>query len=181
MQVPEKKLLERVKNSNKTAFKDLYYRHQPILFRYVVYRVRERELAEDIVQETFVRIWNNRSRLDSSKSFFSLIAKVSNNLCYDHFRHQKVKIQHQDRIPGIYKKNKKNPETEHELSDLKEAIWSTVNNYLPDKCLEIFLLSRNEGKTNQEIADLLNISKRTVENQLYRALKILRKILKNYL
>ena len=79
------------------------------------------------------------------------------------------------------KKNKKNPETEHELSDLKEAIWSTVNNYLPDKCLEIFLLSRNEGKTNQEIADLLNISKRTVENQLYRALKILRKILKNYL
>jgi len=181
MQVPEKKLLERVKNSNKTAFKDLYYRHQPILFRYVVYRVRERDLAEDIVQETFVRIWNNRSRLDSSKSFFSLIAKVSNNLCYDHFRHQKVKIQHQDRIPGIYKKNKKNPETEHELSDLKEAIWSTVNNYLPDKCLEIFLLSRNEGKTNQEIADLLNISKRTVENQLYRALKILRKILKNYL
>ena len=181
MQVPEKKLLEGVKNSNKTAFKDLYYRHQPILFRYVVYRVRERELAEDIVQETFVRIWNNRSRLDSSKSFFSLIAKVSNNLCYDHFRHQKVKIQHQDRIPGIYKKNKKNPETEHELSDLKEAIWNTVNNYLPDKCLEIFLLSRNEGKTNQEIADLLNISKRTVENQLYRALKILRKILKNYL
>ena len=181
MQVPEKKLLERVKNSNKTAFKDLYYRHQPILFRYVVYRVREREIAEDIVQETFVRIWNNRSRLDSSKSFFSLIAKVSNNLCYDHFRHQKVKIQHQDRIPGIYKKNKKNPETEHELSDLKEAIWSTVNNYLPDKCLEIFLLSRNEGKTNQEIADLFNISKRTVENQLYRALKILRKILKNYL
>ena len=181
MQVPEKKLLERVKNYNKTSFKDLYYRHQPILFRYVVYRVREREIAEDIVQETFVRIWNNRSRLDSSKSFFSLIAKVSNNLCYDHFRHQKVKLQHQDKIPGTHKKNKINPETEHELSEFKEEIWSAVNDHLPDKCLEIFLLSRNEGKTNQEIADLLNISKRTVENQLYRALKILRKILKNYL
>ena len=178
MQVPEKKLLERVKNSNKTAFKDLYYRHQPILFRYVVYRVREREIAEDIVQETFVRIWNNRSRLDSSKSFFSLIAKVSNNLCYDHFRHQKVKTQHQNNLPGMYKKN---PETEHELSELKEAIWNAVNEHLPDKCREIFLLSRNEKKTNQEIAELLNLSKRTVENQLYRALKILRKILKNYM
>ena len=81
----------------------------------------------------------------------------------------------------MYKKNKKNPETEHELSELKEAIWNAVNEHLPDKCREIFLLSRNEKKTNQEIAELLNLSKRTVENQLYRALKILRKILNNYM
>ena len=181
MEIAEQELLEGVKNSDKSAFKEIYYKHQPILFRYVVYRVRNREVAEDITQETFVRIWNNRSQLDPSKSFFSLIAKVSNNLCYDHFRHQKVKIQHQDKLPGMYKKNKKTPETEHELSELKEAIWNAVNEHLPDKCREIFLLSRNEKKTNQEIAELLNLSKRTVENQLYRALKILRKILKNYI
>ena len=181
MEIAEQELLEGVKNSDKSAFKEIYYKHQPILFRYVVYRVRNREVAEDITQETFVRIWNNRSRLDPSKSFFSLIAKVSNNLCYDHFRHQKVKIQHQGKLPETYKKNKKNPETEHELSELKEAIWNAVNEHLPDKCREIFLLSRNEKKTNQEIAELLNLSKRTVENQLYRALKILRKILKNYM
>ena len=178
MEIAEQELLEGVKNSDKSAFKEIYYKHQPILFRYVVYRVQNREIAEDITQETFVRIWNNRSRLDPSKSFFSLIAKVSNNLCYDHFRHQKVKTQHQKKLPGMYKKN---PETEHELSELKEAIWNAVNEHLPDKCREIFLLSRNEKKTNQEIAELLNLSKRTVENQLYRALKILRKILKNYM
>ena len=73
MQTPEKILLDRIKKSNKTAFKDLYYIHYPVLFRYVVYRIGDREIAEDIVQETFVRIWNNRSRLDSNKSFFSLI------------------------------------------------------------------------------------------------------------
>ena len=178
MEIAEQELLEGVKNSDKIAFKEIYYKHQPILFRYVVYRVQNREIAEDITQETFVRIWNNRSRLDPSKSFFSLIAKVSNNLCYDHFRHQKVKTQHQNKLPRMYKKN---PETEHELSELKEAIWNAVNKHLPDKCREIFLLSRNEKKTNQEIAILLNLSKRTVENQLYRALKILRKILKNYM
>ena len=178
MEIAEQELLEGVKNSDKTAFKKIYYKHQPILFRYVVYRVQNREIAEDITQETFVRIWNNRSRLDPSKSFFSLIAKVSNNLCYDHFRHQKVKIQHQNKLPEMYKKN---PETEHELSELKEAIWNAVNEHLPDKCREIFLLSRNEKKTNQEVSELLNLSKRTVENQLYRALKILRKILKNYM
>jgi len=178
MEIAEQELLEGVKNSDESAFKEIYYKHQPILFRYVVYRVRNREVAEDITQETFVRIWNNRSRLEPSKSFFSLIAKVSNNLCYDHFRHQKVKIQHQFKLPGMYKKN---PETEHELSELKEEIWNAVNEHLPDKCREIFLLSRNEKKTNHEIAELLNLSKRTVENQLYRALKILRKILKNYM
>jgi len=181
MQTPEKKLLDRIKKSNKTAFKDLYYIHYPVLFRYVVYRIGDREIAEDIVQETFVRIWNNRSRLDSNKSFFSLIARISSNLCYDHFRHQKVKIQHQEKLPELYSKNKKNPESGHDLNEMKEAIWNAVNDHLPDKCRKIFLLSRNERKTNQEIADLLNISKRTVENQLYRALKILRKLLKNYL
>ena len=82
MEIAEQELLEGVKNSDKSAFKEIYYKHQPILFRYVVYRVRNREVAEDITQETFVRIWNNRSQLDPSKSFFSLIAKVdATSLC----------------------------------------------------------------------------------------------------
>ncbi len=61
------------------------------------------------------------------------------------------------------------------------GIQKVVNDKLPDKCRNIFILSRIEGKTNPEIAELLDLSVRTVENQIYRALKVLKKNLKNYM
>ena len=63
----------------------------------------------------------------------------------------------------------------------QEEIQRLVNEKLPDKCRNIFILSRIEGKSNPEIAELLDLSIRTVENQIYRALKILKKNLTNYL
>ena len=64
---------------------------------------------------------------------------------------------------------------------LQEEIQKIVNEKLPDKCRTIFILSRIENRSNPEIAEILNLSTRTVENQIYRALKILKKNLKNYL
>ena len=64
---------------------------------------------------------------------------------------------------------------------LQEEIQRVVNEKLPDKCRTIFILSRIENRSNPEIAEILNLSTRTVENQIYRALKILKKNLKNYL
>ena len=63
----------------------------------------------------------------------------------------------------------------------QEEIQRLVNEKLPDKCRNIFILSRIEGKSNPEIAELLDLSIRTVENQIYRAIKILKKNLNNYL
>ncbi len=63
----------------------------------------------------------------------------------------------------------------------QEEIQRLVNEKLPDKCRNIFILSRIEGKSNPEIAELLDLSIRTVENQIYRTLKILKKNLTNYL
>ncbi len=68
-----------------------------------------------------------------------------------------------------------------ELNELQDEINRIVNEQLPEKCREIFVLSRIEGLANKEIAAILDLSRRTVENQLYRALKILKKHLKNYL
>jgi RNA polymerase sigma-70 factor (ECF subfamily) len=68
-----------------------------------------------------------------------------------------------------------------DLEILQEKIQDLVNKELPEKCRNIFILSRIEGKTNAEIADILSLSIRTVENQIYRALKILKKYLKNYI
>ena len=147
----------------------------------MVYRVQDRDLAEDIAQETFLRVWKTREAIQPNKSFFSLIARISTNLCYDHFRHMEVRHRHEDTIPVFGKSHFDDPEAVTQATILQEEIQKVVNDKLPDKCRNIFILSRIEGKSNPEIAELLDLSVRTVENQIYRALKVLRKNLKNYL
>ena len=110
-----------------------------------------------------------------------MIAKIGTNLCYDHFRYQEVRIRHKDTIPKPEQSHYDDPQKSHELSELQEEITRVVNDHLPEKCRDIFILSRMEGLANQEIANILSLSRRTVENQLYRALKILKKHLTNYL
>ncbi len=177
----EIQLINQVKQSDQGAFHQLFEKYYPILFRFVVYRVKDQDLAEDIVQESFLRVWNIRTTLDPEKSFFSLMAKIGTNLCYDHFRYQEVRIRHKDTIPKPKPSHYSNPEMAHDFLVLQEEINRAVNDHLPEKCREIFVLSRMEGLANKEIATILGLSRRTVENQLYRALKILKKQLRNYL
>jgi|TARA_B100001105_G_scaffold253092_1_gene245967 RNA polymerase sigma-70 factor (ECF subfamily) len=174
-------LLQNVKNSDKAAFKQLFHQYYPTLFRFVVFRVHDKDLAEDIVQDTFLRVWNNRVTLDPKKSFFSYIAKISTNLCYDHFRYQEVRFRHKDTVPKPEQSHYDDPQKSQELNELQDEINRIVNEHLPEKCREIFILSRMEGLVNKDIAAILDLSKRTVENQLYRALKILKKHLQDYL
>ena len=177
----EQSLLKRVRASDRSAFKALFYDFHDSLFRFTVYRVHDEDIAEDITQETFIRVWKNRKKLQPSKSFFSLIARISSNLCYDHFRHMKVRHRHKDSVPQHGDSHFDNPEAGIQADVLQAEIQRIVNAKLPEKCRIIFILSRINGMTNPEIATELDLSIRTVENQIYRALKILKKNLKNYL
>ena len=174
-------LLKDLKSSNKQAFKTLFFNYHDTLFRFVCYRISDTDIADDITQETFLRVWNNRFSIEPKKSFFSYIARISTNLCLDYFRHLKVRKKHQDLIPKYGESHYDNPETDTNLKILKQKIQKIANEKLPEKCRLIFILSRIENKTNTEIANLLNLSKRTVENQIYRALKILKVNLKEFL
>tara|TARA_B100000315_G_scaffold252376_1_gene289033 strand:+ start:8799 stop:9344 length:546 start_codon:yes stop_codon:yes gene_type:complete len=174
-------LIENVKQSDEDAFKTLFFQYQPMLFRFVVSKVMDKDIAEDIVQETFVRVWKIRETLEPSKSFFSLIARIGNNLSIDHFKHLSVRARHKDQIIQYESRRDNNPYSKVHSSHMQGEILQAVHDNLPSKCRNIFLLSRIEGLANNEIAEILDISQRTVENQLYRALKILRKKLKDYL
>jgi RNA polymerase sigma-70 factor (ECF subfamily) len=178
MQQSEKILIENIKHSDKDSFKKLYLQYHPILFRFVVSHVHDEDIAEDIVQDTFVRVWRIRRSLASDKSLFSLMAKISSNLSKDHFRHETVKLKHQENIIEIYDQQSDKPDKQLETEFIQNNILTIVHQYLPLKQRMIFLLSRIEEKTSREIAEILNISQRTVENQLYRALKMLKKKIK---
>ena len=177
----EKILLEEVKKSNKVAFKKLFFNYHDTLSRFVLYKVQDKDIAEDITQETFLRIWKIRKKLKPSRSFFSLIARISTNLCYDHFRHVEVRQRHETLIPVNHDKRLNQPEEDVLGESLENEIQKIVDTHMPEKCKQVFILSRIEKLSNNDISEILGISIRTVENQIYKAIKILKNKLKNYL
>ena len=177
----EQSLLKRVRASDSFAFKELFYDFHDSLFRFTVYRVHDEDIAEDITQETFIRVWKNRKSLQPTKSFISLNARISSNLCYDHFRHMKVSQRHTASVPQHGDTQFDNPETGIQADVLQSEIQRIVNAKLPEKCRIIFILSRINGMANPEIATELDLSIRTVENQIYRALKIFNMNIMNFL
>ena len=92
-----------------------------------------------------------------------------------------MRKKHQDSIATVHESVYDNPDAAYHFNALQREINEAVNKYLPQKCRQIFILSRIEGKSNREIANLLNISIKTVENQLYHALQVLRKKLEKFL
>lgn len=146
------------------------------LCNYAFTFVKSTDLSEDIVQETFVRIWEDRPELIPSDGFrYYLFTAVRNN-CISHLRrkkHQRVEWKEEDFVdPAAVFLKETEGETDR-MSILDKAIGS-----LPPKCREVFLLSRISNMTYKEIAQSLGISVKTVENQLGKALKIMRGFLK---
>ena len=172
--VTDVQLLEQVKGSDVEAFRRLFERYQPILFRQVFFQTSETDQAHDIVQQTFISVWEHRRSIRSHLSFLAYILRISRNLIYDAVKHQKIRDRIDVTLPPPAKSELDDPAEALLLAVLQEKITSLIND-LPRKCREIFLLSRFEGKTNQEIADSLQLSVRTVEHQISNALKVLRK------
>ena len=167
-------MLEQVKDSDVEAFRRLFERYQPILFRQVFFQTSETDQAHDIVQQTFISVWEHRKSIRSHLSFLAYILRISRNLIYDAVKHRKIRDRIEVTLPPPAKSELDDPAEALHLAVLQEKISSIIND-LPQKCREIFLLSRFEGKTNQEIADSLQLSVRTVEHQISNALKVLRK------
>lgn len=136
------------------------------------------DVAEDLVQDFFVRLWTDSSKMEITSSLRSYFFTSIKNRAVNHLKHIKIKEKF-----GVHAMNGANEEysnwelTEPELTELIEKGMQK----LPLRCREIFILSRFEGKNNGKIAEMLGISKRTVELQISNALKILRTELKDYL
>lgn len=175
MHESDEELIARTADSDLEAFRLLFERYQPILFRQLVYHLRDNDTAHDIVQETFLRVWQHRSGLRPSLSFLAYLFRISGNLVRDRARHAEVRVRLQDQVLPLTPSAGDNPESAAHYTMLHEQIALVVREKLPPRCREIFLLSRMEGMSHADISRALHISVKTVENQLTRAFKILRK------
>jgi RNA polymerase sigma-70 factor (family 1) len=178
MNESDEQLIERVTQSNEEAFRLLFEKYQPILFRNILHSVRDADAAHDVVQETFIRVWQHRASLRPSESFLAYVFRISRNLVLDGAKYREVRRRLENEIPHASTSGD-DPESATELSMLEEKLAEVVRE-LPPKCREVFILSRMEGMSHAEISKHLNLSPKTVENQITRALEFLRRSLDGY-
>lgn len=163
-------------------FEMLFRQLQPRLFAFCCKYLEDRELARDFVQECFINLWENYEGVESS--YESYLFTAVRNRCLSHFRYLKVHADYETSVRLRIKEIEFHPEmqdplTEMYLKDINELLQQSLER-LPEKCKLIFQMSRYQGMKNQEIANSLGISIRTVEAQIYNVLKILKEDLHDY-
>ncbi len=146
---------------------------------YAVYRVLpDRNAAEDIVQEVFLEVWNKREKLNVTSSLKSYLRRACVNRTLNHIRNKKIKFEEEE-TASVIPDDGIRAQRSMEVDELKTEIRSAIDE-LPEKCRIVFSMSRYEEMSYKEIAEKLEISIKTVENQISKALKYLRNALSEY-
>jgi len=177
---PEKDLIFHLRNGDRKSFEILFHFYYPGLVVYSSQFAIDRMESEEIVQDFFVKFWQRHHQIlltDSLKGYFFSSVK---NRCFNYLKHKKVK---QKYLVALGKQSENHMVYDPDLyiaSELQLKIKCAID-HLPDKCREVFNMSRIHGIKNEEIASELNISKRTVETHITHAIKQLREELKDYL
>ncbi|WBX74031.1 sigma-70 family RNA polymerase sigma factor [Tenacibaculum pacificus] len=166
-----------MKLKEKVDFSVLFDTHYEKLYNYAIKIVKDESISNDLLQETFIKLWEN---IDSMKinhrSIESFLIITLKNKIVDHFRKENVKNKHLN----LYVLNKDIEEEINNEWDLLKTI-EEVYTLLPQKTIEIFKLSRDKGHTYAEIASIKNISIKTVEAHISKALQVFRKELVSFL
>lgn len=145
----------------------------------IVYRVlNDSTAAEDIVQEVFMEIWKKRESISFTSSIYGYLKRSCINRSLNYIR--KNKVHFEDEAILEHQSTENHTHNEIESGDLKTIINQSIES-LPTRCRQVFVLSRYEYLTYKEIAAQLDISVKTVENQIAKALKILKNNVEPYM
>ena len=167
--VDDKRLFDAIKDNSETAFKVVYEEYFAKLTQFITRMSRDEELAEEMAQRTMIKVWEQRDKIILTTSLKSYLYKVSyHEYLMDVRSRSKFAIIEDTVIEAI-----EELEDEHDNQILLDKIRKEIDN-LPPKCREVFILSKINGMKYKEIAEQLNISTKTIENHMTKALRLLR-------
>ena len=165
-------LLRQIREGNEDAFKSLFETYFTSLCRFIYLHLDDKNVAEELAMDIFIYLWENRETFQIQLSLKAYLFQAAKNKCLNELRKKKETVGLDGVEVSTINTSVSTLETEELYRLIQEAVFS-----LPDKCRNIFLLSRSENLTNQEIARRLNISVKTVEGQITTALKKIKKFL----
>ncbi|WP_422080910.1 RNA polymerase sigma factor [Ulvibacterium sp.] len=165
-------LMRDLKNDGVEAYARIVDKYYDSLYRYALNLSKDSSMAEDIVQEVYMNIWESRQRLNMDIPL--------NKLLYKSIYHKFLKLYKKNKAVGIleqkYFQTVGSLMEEYDTSDMEEklTLLREAIEHLPPKCKKVFLLSKREGLTHKEISQYLDISVNTIENHIAKAFSILR-------
>lgn len=166
-----------VRDGDYAAFRELFTRNYCALCTYAVRVVKVREVAEEVVSDVFVKLWKNRGQIEVHTSFEAYMYRAVRNQALDYLKLKAYRMPERDSLDTIQwslaHADHFTPAEEFTFNELFAEVQMHINS-LPRQCQAIFRLSREEGLRYREIAERLQISIKTVETQMGRALKVLR-------
>lgn len=166
-------LIERLRGGDELALTELYNKFWQSLFMSSYNVLKDKELCEDIIQDIFMNIWNNREKLEIHISLKGYMYACARYQVFNQFKKNKDKI-HVEFFDDLDKRfQHSTPETQLMHDELVQQINSIVES-LPLKCQLVYKLSREEQLSHKEIAERLDISTKTVENHITKALQVIR-------
>lgn len=180
MSIVSADIIPQISQGNQQAFEALFKGYYANLCGYAIKYVWEKEQAEEIVQDLFYNLWEKRENLFISSSLDSYLFRAVRNACLNYLKHKKVRDNYASSTKSMYSPGEGHDHNPVETLELQKSIDDAIES-LPPERKKIFKLSRFEGLKYKEIAEQLDISIKTVEAQMGKALKYLREELDEFL
>ncbi len=166
-------LLKGLVRSDHDSFRQLFDKYSSPLYHFCLSYLKSKEVAEDILQEVFIKIWDRRRDIDTGKSFRSYLFTIALNAIRKHFKRlaESNQVKH-----GIIASLSENPEKLDEQESFEELLFrlDELINQMPGKRKKIFTLKKLEGKSQKEIAEDFGITTKAVEYHISEAMKFLK-------
>ena len=167
------KLVEKIVVGDEQAFSVLFFKYLPVLQIFATKFTKSDDAAEEIIQDAFLRVWLNRDKLAEVENIKAYLYKYVSNECLSYLR---KKLKTDKMVDAFTAKQTDSHNNTVETINLNEVtrIIAVAIEKLPDQRRKIYQLSRRDGKTIPEIAEILQVSPNTVKNALVSALKSIR-------
>ncbi len=168
----EQQLIRQIRDGHAAAFEAIFKRYHAALHRFVWHLTRSPEAADDVLQTLFLKIWRNRRDWQPKGSLSAYLFRAAKNAALNYLRQPGGP----DGRPQTFADSDESSVSPEKIYDDEETlrIIRAAVDSLPEGCRTVFILSRYENKKYNEIAEILEISVKTVENQMGRALRLLR-------
>ena len=163
-----------LKQDDGRAFDEMYERYFILLLNAAFKRLQSKEDALEIVQDLFVQLYFKRKQIEHSYNIGGYLQMMLRNKIIDRFREQLVRKKHIYQLQQFKTETTADAEDKLDVKILEQKINEVIDQ-LPDKCREVFLLSRFHNLSHQAIAEKLNISQSTVEKHIMKAIRIVKK------
>jgi len=178
--VTDKELIIGLRNGDELAFESIFKNYYERLCNYANTIINDMDEAEEMVQGTFLSLWEKHENVEIHTSMKSYLYRAVHNNCLNRIKHYKVRQEHSQELKYQSEYSTDNASQDLIGMELEQQINLAIDS-LPPQCSKVFKLSRFENLTYAEIAEQLDLSVKTIDNQMGKALKILREKLKDYL